>query len=295
MALIIEPDSKPLRKAKIDDIYFAYPAMSRSMLKAYKGSDKVPETIKDLWNNPKSFAPRSRSLILGHAFENLVLNPRRYKTDFYVTMFEGWRKHYKFLKALRNRGVEPIKRSEHNNFTVMRDNLLQVPLVPLWKYGIKTVKDLLDQDFETQVMKVFRLEGVTCKVLVDIYLKLPDDRVFICDLKTSRSTIDATSFFFDAVKYGYDIQGTFYLMAFKNERVLPYFPFLVANTVSPFLVNAYNFTNDFFKKTRTEILSLIHLHNAINVNNVNNKVNNDDNAKKDCQKTNDIRSPCATS
>lgn len=255
----------PLRQVRIDDIYFAYPnALSRSMIKTYRDSDRTLASIMDCWINPKKYsAKKNRSLLIGCAFENLVLNTERYKKDFSITVFEDWRKHRKELKAIRKEGVEPLKKSEHDKLVMMRDALLRVPLLPLQKYGISTVGDLLEQDFETQVMKVFKVEGIICKVLVDIYLRLPDGKLFICDLKTSRLIFDIYSFFFDAVKYGYDLQSVFYPMAFQDEDVLPYFPFLVANTTDPRAANVYCFSNVFAETVKVEILELIHLHKAM--------------------------------
>lgn len=265
MGLIIQPGSKPVRQHRVDDVYFAYPnALSRSMIKTYRDSDGTLAGVRDCWINPKKYsAKKSRSLLIGCAFENLVLDTERYKKDFRLTLFEDWNKHRKELKAMREGGVEPIKRSEHDKLILMRDNLLRFPLAPLQKYGIRTVGDLLERGFETQVMKVFQVEGVICKALVDIYLKLPDGKTFICDLKTSRLIRDIHTFFFDATKYGYDLQSVFYPMAFQNEDVLPYFPFLVGNTNVPRRAGVYWFSDSYIQTIEAEVLKLIRLHKAM--------------------------------
>ena len=274
---IIKPGDLQLHGLRTEDIYFSYPALNKSKLVEYKRSaDKSLQEIKRLWETRKQGV--GRHLLMGHAFEALLLEPGYYKQKFYVTMFEQWRgregflktvnpkekrgSRARFLKFLRQRGVEPLKKSEHERFVKMRDNLLQVLLPPLKKFGIRNVKDLLDRDFETQVIKVFQKEGVACKVLADVYLELPDGKLFICDIKTSRSICDINTFFFDALKYNYHFQAALYLNAFQAENVLPYFPFLVANTTQP-VVNAYHFTSFFLKKVEVEILELIYLHKAM--------------------------------
>lgn len=227
--------------------YRDYPAISRSELFWLKES---PEKFKFHMNNPES---PTESLLLGQVYHKLCLEPEDFDNEYAIEINvdkrtkDGKEQLANWLASVGDKTV--VSRKLYEKAAEMSLALSQN----------KMAMALLKGEREHSYFWCDEMTGVDCKCRVDCLREL-NGKPLIIDLKTA-STCETDKWIRDSIKFGYPLQVGMYSEGIRaNYGVDPDFIFIVQEKDSPYSVNIFKSTEEYYNYGVDEFRSLIGLY-----------------------------------
>ena len=183
----------------------------------------------------------SRALIQGTAIHTFILEPELLDSEFVVRpSFSGTGSQARKQDwELMNSDKKIITMDEYIMVKGMRDSVMNHPVASVLLKGGQAEQTFTWYDKNT---------GVKCKIRPD-YLNS-----FCVDVKSTEDASE-TAFNYTVRKYGYDIQGAFYLDGLNaNGLGIERFYFIAIEKKPPYLVNVFCLSENDYQKGREKYI-----------------------------------------